>query len=343
MSETGGRGAPARLVPRPREGTISVVVAVRNEEKALPELYDRLRRVLDAFGLPWELLFVEDSSTDRTVAIIRELGQRDARVKALFLTRGFGHHLAITAGLDHAQGDHFVLMDGDLQHRPEDIPRLLEPYFAGFSVVCGKRVTPQPPLKQLGSRCINYLANRLSDHPIDLSSGMFRVISKPVRDHLQSMRERSRFLVGMISWLGFAAHEVDIEEDPRRFGETKYGLRNMLELALNYVISFSTRPLRLATYLGLAAALASLLMGFYYLVRPLIFGVNVSGWPTIIVTLSMLGGMILLVLGIIGEYVGRMYIELQGRHLYVIDSTMNLNGCPLRAESTRPDVSLSAT
>jgi len=315
-----------RISPRPRDGKISIVVTVRNEERALPELYERLCHVLEQVGLEWELVLVEDSSTDHTVEVIRELGQRDTRVKGVFLTRSFGHHVAITAGLDHARGDHFVLMDGDLQHRPEDIPKLLAPYFAGFSIVCGRRTTTQPLIKEIGSRSINYLANRLSDYPIDLNSGMFRVFSKKVKDQLQSMPERSRFLVGMINWLGFPTAEVEIEEDVRRYGTTKYDLRRMVELAINYLISFSTRPLRLATYLGLAAALASILMGFYYIAERLFFGGNVAGWPTLIVTLSMLGGMILLVLGIVGEYVGKMYIELQQRHLYVVDRVMNLDG-----------------
>src|SRR5512134_1758933 len=161
--------------PRPREGKISVVIAVRNEEKALPELYTRLAAVLDAFGLEWELILVEDSSTDGTVAVIRQLGTRDARVKAVLLTRSFGHHVAITAGLDHANGDHFILMDADLQHRPEDLPKLLEPYFEGHPIVYAKRITQQQWLKQLGSSFINSAANRLSDYPIDLNSGMFRV------------------------------------------------------------------------------------------------------------------------------------------------------------------------
>jgi dolichol-phosphate mannosyltransferase len=309
---------------RPREGKISVVIAVRDEEGALPELYQRLSRILQEIGLDWEIILVEDSSTDRTVEVIRGLGERDERLKALFLTRGFGHHLAITAGLDHARGDHIVLMDGDLQHRPEDIPKLLDPYFEGFDIVHGRRTTRQSFVKEVGSRCINYAANSLSDFPMDLTSGMFRVFSKKVKDQLQSMRERSRFLVGMMSWLGFTSQEVAIEEDARAYGHTKYDLLKMAELAINYITSFSTRPLRLATYLGLATSLLSILMGVYYVFKQLIFGIAVSGWPTLIVTLSLLGGMILFVLGIIGEYLGKMYIELQRRQLYISQSTMNM-------------------
>jgi dolichol-phosphate mannosyltransferase len=338
--------ANERIHPRRKEGKISVVVAVRNEERALPELYDRLARVLDAVGLDWELILVEDSSTDRTVGVIHDLARRDARVKAVLLTRSFGHHAAVTAGLDHACGDHFILMDGDLQHRPEDIPNLLEPYFQGYPIVYAKRVTRQPWLKQLGSDGINYLVNRLSDQPIDLNSGMFRVFSKQVKDHLQTMRERSRFLVGMISWLGYPACEVPIREEARPYGETKYGFGRMAELAVNYVTSFSTRPLRLATYLGLVTAAFSILMGLYYLARHFVFGVTVSGWPTLIITISMLGGVILLVLGIIGEYIARIHVELQRRHLYVVAEAVNLEekraakggepGATLPAAAPRP-------
>lgn len=313
------------ISPRPRQGMISVVIAVRNEEKALPELHARLSRVLGEVGLPWELILVEDSSTDRTVEVIRELAAAEAWVKGIFLTRGFGHHLAVTAGLDHARGDHIVLMDGDLQHRPEDIPKLLDPYFAGFSVVYARRISRQAMVKQVGSDWVNALASWLADYPIDLNSGMFRVFSRQVKDQLGSMRERARFLVGMISWLGYAAHPVDIEEDPRPYGETKYHFARMLNLASDYITSFSTRPLRLATYLGMTTAVLSLLMGVYYLLRQLIFGIPQTGWATLVITLSLLGGMILLVLGIIGEYVGKIHVELQQRPLYVVRDSVNLD------------------
>ena len=191
---TSNRRLHPHISVRPREGMISLVIAVRNEAGALPELHERLSRVLDEFGLEWEIILVEDSSTDQTVEVIRELGERDERLKSIFLTRGFGHHLAITAGLDHAQGDHIILMDGDLQHRPEDIPKLLAPYFEGFDIVYGRKTGRQPLVKELGSRCINALANWLSDFPIDLNSGMFRVFSKKVNNTM-------RF--GFLAYLGY--------------------------------------------------------------------------------------------------------------------------------------------
>lgn len=312
------------LAPRPRQGTISVVIAVRNEEATLPELYRRLSRVLDQIGLEWEIVLVEDSSTDRTVEIARDLAARDARLKVVLLTRSFGHHVAVTAGLDYAQGDHIILMDGDLQHRPEDIPKLLEVYFRGFDVVYGKRTTRQPFMKELGSRAINALVNRLSDSPTDLNSSMFRVISAKVKHELHGMRERSRFLVGMIGWLGFRSAEVSIEESARHHGKSKYDLGRMVDLSVNYLTSVSTRPLRLAIYLGLVTALLSAVSAFVYLVQAAFFGATVSGFPTLIITLSMLGGIQLFVLGIIGEYLGKMFIEIQGRQMYVVKATMNL-------------------
>lgn len=313
------------ITPRPREGRISVVIAIRNEEQALPELHRRLSAVLDHVGLEWEVVFVEDSSTDRTVEVLRDLAARDPRVKAVILTRGFGHHIAITAGLDYARGDHIVLMDGDLQHRPEDIPTLLDVYFRGFDIVYGKRVTRQPFVKELGSRAINFIVNRLSDFPVDLNSGMFRVISSRVRSELRGMRERSRFLVGMIGWLGFASAEVPIEEDARVHGQTKYHLRQMVDLAANYLTSFSTRPLRLAVYLGLLMSLLSAATAAVYLVKTLLFGTPVAGFPTLILAISLLGGMQLFVLGIVGEYLGKMFIEVQARQLYVVEGTINLD------------------
>lgn len=315
---------PFPLVPRPREGKLSVIIAVRNEEEALPILRERLRAVLTETALDWEVILVEDSSTDRTREVIQRACDSDRRFKAIFLTRSFGHHIALTAGLEFATGDHFLFMDGDLQHRPEDIPRLLQAYFRGYDIVYGKRTSRQGFVKDVGSRAINWLVNCLSDFPIDLNSGMFRVFSRRVRDHLRSMRERSRFLVGMISWLGFPSYEVEIHEDERRYGRSKYGLRQMVELALHYLTSFSTRPLRLAAYLGLATSGLSILMGLFFLLQQLILGVKVSGFPTIIVTLTMLGGAILFVLGIMGEYLGRMYIELQGRQMYVVERTLNV-------------------
>lgn len=313
------------IAPRQREGRISVVIAICNEEQALPELYRRLSAVLEGVGLDWELVLVEDSSTDRTVEIMRDLALRDPRVKGVILTRGFGHHIAITAGLDYSRGDHIVLMDGDLQHRPEDIPRLLDVYFGGFDIVYGKRLTRQPLVKEIGSRAINALVNRLSDFPVDLNSGMFRVLSARVKVELHGMRERSRFLVGMIGWLGFTSAEVAIEEDARASGKTKYHLRQMVDLATNYLTSFSTRPLRLAVYIGLLTSLLSVASAGVYLVKALFFGAIVVGFPTLIITLSLLGGMQLFVLGIIGEYIGKMFIEVQARQLYVVEATMNLD------------------
>lgn len=300
------------------------MVAVRDEENAIPRFYERMRSVLDDVGLEWEIVFVEDSSTDNTVSILRKLGEEDQRVKALFLTRGFGHHAAITAGLDSVTGDHIVLMDGDLQHRPEDIPRLLQSYFAGYEIVYGKRSSRPPFIKHVGSVGINYVANRLSDYPIDLNSGMFRVFSRRVNQELSAMEERSRFLQGMMSWLGFPSSKVPIEEDPRTTGNTKYGLKEMAELAITYILSFSTRPLRMATYFGLLIAFISVVSAAFYLIQALAVGVPVSGFPTLVITLSGIGGTILFSLGIIGEYLGKLYMEVQGRPLYVVAEAMNL-------------------
>lgn len=314
---------PSILKPREKEGLISVVVPVRNEEAVIREFYERITRVLKKYGLAWELLFIEDSSSDQTVQRIREIAAQDVRVKALFLTRNFSHHIAVTAGLDNASGDHIVMMDGDLQHRPEDIPKLLDAYFRGFDVVIGKRTTRQPAMKQLGSGILNFLVNKLSGQPIDFSSGMFRVISRRVNKRLYTMREKSRFLAGMIDWLGFPTTEVDIQEAPRITGKTKYKFVNLLTLALNWIFSFSTRPLRLAIYIGAVIATIGFVWGVVYIFLALFFKRPFPGYASLFVSILFMGGLIILLIGILGEYIARIFIEQQNRPIYVVHNKLN--------------------
>lgn len=311
------------LKPRKKEGLISVVVPVRNEEAVIREFYERTAPVLNNYGLGWELIFIEDSSSDQTAQRIKEIATQDSRVKAVFLTRNFSHHIAVTAGLDNASGDHFIMMDGDLQHRPEDIPKLLDVYFRGFDVVIGKRSSRQPWKKQVGSDILNFLVNKLSDQPIHFHSGMFRVISKRINNHLCTMREKSRFLVGMIDWLGFPTAEVDIKEDQRISGKTEYGFIKSLALALNWLFSFSTRPLRLAIHFGAAIATISFVWGVVYIFLAIFLERPFPGYPSIIVSILFIGGLIILLLGILGEYITRSFVEQQNRPIYVVRDKLN--------------------
>ncbi len=311
------------LEQRKKEGMISVVIPVRDEETIIRELYERIAKVLDDYSLLWELLLIEDSSIDQTAERIKEIAAQDVRVKALFLTRNFSHHIAVTAGLDCASGDHIVIMDGDLQHRPEDIPKLLDVYFNGFDNVIGKRITQQPGMKQIGSNIVNLLVNKLSDYPINLKSGMFRVISKEVNNHLYTMREKSRFLAGMIDWLGFPTAEVDIKLNPRKKGKTKYKFRNSSSLALNWIFSFSTRPMRIAIYIGSTIASIGLFWGFIYIFLALFYEKPFPGYPSIFVSILFLGGLIILLIGILAEYIARIFIEQQNRPLYIVRDKLN--------------------
>jgi dolichol-phosphate mannosyltransferase len=267
-------------IPRAVEGTISVVIPVRNEMKN--------------------------------------------RVKAVFLTRGFGHHVAVTAGLDYVCGDHIVLMDGDLQHRPEDIPRMLEVYFKGFDVVYGKRATKQSWIKQKGSDALNYIANLLSDSRININTSMFRVISKRVKDEICSMREVGRFVTGMISWLSYPSAFIEIHEDKRIGGKSKYSFFKSLNLFIYGIISFSTKPLIFSTYIGFVITFITFAWGLIYMVYALTIGNTVVGYASLILSIFFFGGMILFVLGIIGNYLSNMFMQLQGRPLYVISDTLNL-------------------
>lgn len=313
-----------QIVPRAYEGMISVVIPVRNEGNSINELYGRLSRVLDSCSLPWEIVFVEDSSTDDTVKNIKEIGTRDNRVKALFLTRGFGHHVAITAGLDNADGDHIVIMDGDLQHRPEDIPRMLELYFKGYEIVYGKRVSKQSWIKQMGSDSLNYLSNRLSDSKISINSSIFRVINRRVRDDICRMREVGRFITGMMSWLSYPTTYIEIHEDKRKIGQSKYSLLRSITLFVHGIISFSTKPLIVSTYIGFSIASITFIWGLIFLTYSMINGAEAPGYTSLILSVFFLGGMILFVLGIIGHYLSVMYMQLQSRPLYIIKSGLNL-------------------
>ncbi len=306
-----------------KEGLISVVVPVCNEEEVIQEFYERTARVLDDYGLTWELIFVEDSSSDNTAQLIKAIGKKDVRVKALFLTRNFSHHIAVTAGLDSASGDHIIMMDGDLQHQPEDIPKLLDKYFQGFDVVIGKRVNRQHGSRYLASIMLNFLVNKLSDYPVDLYSGMFRVISKRVNSKLCTMREKSRFLAGMIDWLGFPSAAVEVKEVPRMAGTTKYKFSNSLSLAMNWIFSFSTRPLRLSIYLGAFIAAIGFVWGLVYIFLALFFERPFPGYPSLFVSILFMGGLIILLIGILGEYIARIFIEQQNRPLYVIRDKTN--------------------
>jgi dolichol-phosphate mannosyltransferase len=267
----------------------------------------------------YEIIMVDDGSTDSSWQLIKEFHENDSRVKGISFSRNFGHHIAITAGLDYARGKAVILMDGDLQDPPEEIPKLYEKFKEGYDIVYAIREKRADPIfKKITSRLFLSMLRKISNVDVNLQSGIFRIISKRCAENMKSLREKSRFIIGLMSWIGFSQAGVEIERHKRYAGRSTYTLFKLFKLAWHGVTSFSYIPLQLATYFGFGVAAISFLLGIYILYRKLFLGIPLLGYASIIVSLFFLGGVILFILGIIGEYIGRIYTEAQNRPLYVI-------------------------
>lgn len=297
----------------------SVVIPVFNEQDNIPELYQRLTAVMQGLGGSYEIILVDDGSTDRSFLMMKALHEQDDRVKVLNLSRNFGHHLALTAGIDYAKGDAVILMDADLQDQPEEIPKLVERLNNGYDVVYGIRKNRKESFaRRMASSLFMAVMNRVAGSGHFATGGVFRVMSRQVRDELQRCRETSRFITGLVGWLGFSQIGVEVEHGARYAGQTKYNTWRLIKLLLNTLTSFSYLPLQLATYLGLLTAVLSVSLGAYVILRWMFVGIPVAGFTFTIVAILFLGAVQLIVLGLIGEYVGRVYTESQGRPLYVV-------------------------
>ncbi len=300
----------------------SVVIPIYNEEENLFDLYQRLSSVLEKLGT-YEIILVDDGSKDRSWPIIKELHEKDERVKGVSFSRNFGHHIAITAGLDHAMGKTIILMDGDLQDPPEEILKLWGKLNEGYDLVYGiRKVKRDSLMKRLNSFLFWWFLNKLSGIDIPRNQTLLRIFDKKILDVLKNMRERARFIHGMIAWTGFKTALQEVEHAPRERGVSKYNTIKLFRLAFNAITSFSTVPLRLATYLGLLSAGVGLCYGFYFLYKKIFLGIPVLGYASIIVAVLFVGGVQLLILGIIGEYLGRVYQEVQARPIYILKDTV---------------------
>ncbi len=301
----------------------SLVIPVFNEQDNIPELYRRLSPVMQGLGASYEIIFVDDGSTDNSFSMMKALHEQDPRVRVLSLSRNFGHHVALTAGLDYAKGEAVILMDADLQDQPEEIPKLTEKLCQGYDVVYGIRKNRKESLsRRIVSNVFMVTMNRMAGSDHFATGGVFRVMSRQVCDELQRCRETSRFITGLVGWLGFNQVGVEVEHGARYAGRTKYNLWRMIKLFLNTLTSFSYFPLQLASYLGLIAALVAVSWAAYVIYRWIFFDIPVLGFTSIIVAVLFLGAVQLMVLGLIGEYVGRVYTETQGRPLYVVKETL---------------------
>ena len=297
----------------------SVVIPAFNEEENLEVLYTRLTRVMVSLGEPYEIVFVDDGSTDGSFQILRDLHQKDNNVKAIRFTRNFGQHLAITAGLDYCKGENVILMDADLQDQPEEIPKLFAKLSEGYDIVYGLRRERRDNIfRKLGSKLYLSLLAKLTNQTVNPEIAPLRIMTRRVVDYMGQLRERSRFYGGLVAWLGFPYAVVDIAHGERFAGKTKYSLRKLLKHAAEGVISFSDIPLRLAGYFGIIVSTISFVFGLYYLIRRLVWGIPVSGYTSTIVAIFFLGGVLLIVLWVMGQYIGRIHTEVKERPLYVI-------------------------
>ncbi len=301
--------------------TFSVVVPVYNERENLPELYRRVRAVMESLGEPWELVPVDDGSTDGSTEYLRELRKKDPEhVRPVILARNFGHQLAVTAGLDYARGRAVILMDADLQDPPEVIPQLVEKWREGYDVVYAVRQRREGEswFKRATAALFYRFIRRITEVPIPVDTGDFRLMDRKVVDVLRRMRERHRFIRGMVAWVGFRQVGVPYVRAPRYAGETKYPLRKMVKFAWDAITGFSYAPLQLAMYLGfLSAGLAIFSIPLVAAAR-LMGSKAFYGQATTLIAVLFLGGVQLISLGILGEYVGRIYDEVKGRPLYVV-------------------------
>ncbi len=312
----------------PHRPTLSVVAPVYNEEAILHELYRRLVAVLDGAGLDWELVLVNDGSRDRSPEIMRELHAADPRVKVVDFARNFGHQVAITAGADYAQGDAVVIIDADLQDPPEVILDLLAKWREGYEVVYAVRAERKGEtwFKEFTAKAFYRIIYKITDINIPMDTGDFRLMDRKVVEALRTMREKHRFMRGMSVWVGFKQVGVEYVRAERYAGETKYPLRKMLKFALDGITSFSYFPLQVATYFGFVAAAVAVLGIIVTVILRLTGSHAFYGQATTLVAVLFLGGVQLISLGIIGEYLGRIYDEVKGRPLYIVREALGFEG-----------------
>ena len=304
----------------------SVVVPIWNEEAVIPELYRRVIETMDNTGESWELICVNDGSHDRSLPMLIELRAQDERVKVIDFSKNFGHQIAITAGADYAEGDAVIVMDADLQDPPDVVLRMIEQWRAGYEVVYAVRAKREGEtwFKLLTAKLFYRLMQRISDVNIPLDAGDFRLMDRRVVLAMRQLREKHRFMRGLSSWVGFKQIGVEYERAERYAGETKYPLRKMLRLALNAITSFSYLPLQLATYFGFALAFVSLVGIVLTIILRLSGSSAFAGQATTLVSVLFLGGIQLIFLGIIGEYLGRIYDEVKARPLYIVSRAYGL-------------------
>ena len=299
---------------------ISIIIPVLNEAANLETLLGRLTPILDQLDVDWEILFVDDGSSDGTLAAIRAANARDRRVTAISFSRNFGKEIALAAGLRYARGDAAILMDADLQHPPELLATFVAKWREGFQMVYGQRLDRDTdgPLRRLLSRVYYRLFNALSRADVPEGAGDFRLLDRRAIDAMNKLGEASRFNKGLFSWIGFRSVGVPYQVAERAGGGSKWNVRRLVHFALDGLTSFSTLPLRVSSLLGLVISLVAFAYALIILVESLVLGIAVPGFPTIVISVMLLSGVQLIFLGIIGEYLGRVYEEVKFRPLFLV-------------------------
>lgn len=309
----------ADIMQKSEKIEISIVVPVFNEELVLSEFYNRITSTLQPIRKSYEIIFVDDGSQDSSPEFLKKISETDKHVMVIRFSRNFGHHIALTAGLDYSNGDLIVMMDADLQDKPEELPKLLKKIDEGYDVAFAiNRKKQSSFFRRTSSFLFNRFMNRLVNFPVPLNTNIFRVMRRRVVENLNKFRERERFIVGMVSYLGFRQIGVLLERDKRPLGKSKYSLLKMIRLGINTITSFSYIPLQLASVIGLICIIASLFIGVNMsLHRYSVFALE--PWKLLFLLMIFVSGVQFILIGILGEYIGRIYSETQNRPLYVID------------------------
>ena len=304
--------------------SLTIVIAAYNEQSALPVLHPRLSRVLDGLGMDCRVLYVDDGSRDGTWEVLRGLAAADPRVSLLRLARNFGKELALTAGLDQVHTDAAMVLDADGQDPPELIPAFVAKWREGYDVVYGTRTRRDGEtwLKKFTAAGFYRVMRWLSQTDIPRDTGDFRLMSGRVLDALRLMRERQRFMKGLFTWVGYRQVSLPYDREARMAGDTKFNYWRLWNLALEGITSFSTVPLRMATYIGVLTALVAFAWGLWIIAKTVLWGDPVQGWPSLMTVVLFLGGVQLVALGIIGEYLGRLYVESKQRPLYLVSEAI---------------------
>jgi glycosyltransferase involved in cell wall biosynthesis len=324
------------VLPKSNKLILSVVVPAYNEEEVLPEFHRRLTGVLEKLSFFSEILYVNDGSSDETLKVIKDF--HDPRVAVIDLSRNFGKEIALTAGLDHARGEAVVVIDADLQDPPELIPELVEKWREGYDVVYARRShrDGESYLKKASAKLFYRIIQGVSRVKIPEDTGDFRLLSRRAVESLKQLRESHRFMKGLFTWIGFPQIAVNYRRDPRFAGQTKWNYWQLWNFALEGFTSFTITPLKIATYLGLMTSLASFSWALFVIYKTLAYGDPVQGYPSLMVVILFLGGVQLMSLGVIGEYLGRMFNETKQRPLYFINnitpSKILNNKHPLRGQ-----------